>query len=55
MTKDTTNTPAGKTFRADDKKKENKDEVSKGLEKTHKQAADSLTEGTIDKEKEKEE
>ncbi|WP_445491378.1 YozQ family protein [Niallia sp. 03133] len=54
MPHNSTNTPAGKTFKAEDKKKEEKNEVSEGLAKTHEQASDSLTEGTIDKEKNKE-
>jgi len=52
MTKETTSTPAGKVHEPDKKKK---DEASKGIKETHEQANDTLTEGTADKEKEKDE
>ena len=51
MTKNTTNSPAGKTYSA---KEDKKDEASKGLSETHEQATDTLKEGTIDQKKDKE-
>lgn len=51
MNKDSNTNPAGKTHQPDEKKQ--KDEASKGLKETHDQANDSLTEGTIDKKKTK--
>ncbi|HEO8422110.1 YozQ family protein [Niallia sp. FSL W8-0635] len=53
MSKESTTSPAGKTHQPNEKKQ--KDEASKGLKETHDQANTSLTEGTIDKKKEKDE
>lgn len=52
MNKDSITSPAGKTHQPNEKNQN--DEASKGLKETHEQANDSLTEGTIDKKKEKE-
>ncbi|PKG24615.1 DUF4025 domain-containing protein [Niallia nealsonii] len=55
LTKNTTDSPAGKTYSAKDKhEQEHGDEVLKGLSETHEQATDTLTEGTIDQKKDKE-
>lgn len=51
MAKNATDSPAGKTHSANDK---HNTEASKGLSKTHEQATDTLTEGTIDQKKDKE-
>lgn len=53
MSKESTTSPAGKIHEPNEKKQ--KDEASKGMKETHDQAKESLTEGTIDKKKEKDE
>jgi len=53
LSKESTTSPAGKIHEPNEKKQ--KDEASKGMKETHDQAKESLTEGTIDKKKEKDE